>query len=165
MAKVDKRETITIKLRPGRDDDLIRWWARLEGNKNSTIKSVLRSGLELPEPAPTAAADTADVEALKGELSALYGELSALRQAVAQVPTLIRSQGGAAPGGPDYSADIAALYAELSTLREWADNLVTALNQQIQGQSMIVDVPADSTPRMEDEKREQRRANMKRQKW
>lgn len=55
-AMADKRVTMTVKLRPGKDDDLIAWWQSLEpGNfetdgKQSIIKAVLRAGLELPQP-------------------------------------------------------------------------------------------------------------------
>lgn len=53
----DKRVTVTIKLTPGRDDDLIIWWRNLQkgtyherSGKQEALKKFLRLGLDMPEP-------------------------------------------------------------------------------------------------------------------
>lgn len=46
------RLSATLQLVGGQDDDLIRWVANIPlGGRNAAIKTVLRCGLELPQPA------------------------------------------------------------------------------------------------------------------
>lgn len=49
MTTAKKRETATIKMTPGKDDDLIRWFRKLpKGERNETLKNLLRAGLGKP---------------------------------------------------------------------------------------------------------------------
>lgn len=66
----DQRETITIKLTPGKDDDLIQWWQSLPKGDHKTdgrqgvVKSTLRAGLQYPIPEP----QREKIEAIQHEL-------------------------------------------------------------------------------------------------
>lgn len=58
MAKRDTRFTVTIKLRPGKDDDIIAWWSQQQKGDHATpgrqdaAKDALRAGIGLPPPPP-----------------------------------------------------------------------------------------------------------------
>lgn len=94
MAKDEKRQQkrvgITVQLIEGVDDDLIQWLSRLpKGERQSTIKRLLRRALRLPMPEDAGR----DVEAewrrwAEGQIVALQDETLKLRGELSRRPAL-----------------------------------------------------------------------------
>lgn len=89
----DRRRTITVKLTPGKDDDLIRWWKKLEkgdhttpnGGKQEVAKRTLRLGIGLPQPQSEAPAiHITAQEAIEKLRDELYADLD---RALSNMPT------------------------------------------------------------------------------
>lgn len=86
MAK-DNRTTLTIKLTPGKDDALIKWWNGLDkgdyqstdNTRQSSAKQALRRALDLPD-APTHA-----VISNNGEVEALQQHIKNLEQWIQKI--------------------------------------------------------------------------------
>jgi len=80
------RMTVTLQLYVGQDDALIRWVENITlGTRNSALKRVLCNGLNLPELARPAAAQSTQpgisqtdlIEALQAQLENMRGEMAA----------------------------------------------------------------------------------------
>lgn len=75
------RETITIKLTPGKDDDLIAWWESLPlgdyqtPGRQRVIKQALRRALDMP-----ATVEPSSPQPLTVDLSELYALIAQQRQ-------------------------------------------------------------------------------------
>lgn len=73
------RVTVTLKLQPGVDDDLILWWQSLpKGKRQSEVKRRLRAVLHLSEPQTTLLENTlrqvtAEIQAMQQMLTKFSG--------------------------------------------------------------------------------------------
>ena len=85
-----KRVTITLKLLPGKDDDLIDWWLSIPvGGRQSLVKGVLRAYAQQALGLPP----KDDATWIRETLSALPGYLEQVVARVAAAPPILTHKG------------------------------------------------------------------------
>lgn len=151
MTTAHKRATLTAKLTPGKDDDLLDWLDALpNGVKNTTIKNTLRAGMGL-----------APVDYSADDLDALRQQLDALQQAVAAIPALVKhaSIDGAAER-------LAVVETELGRVGEWLNYLNARVEQATSDPALLPpSPPAEETQQLDTSALDARAAKLKRNQW
>ncbi len=146
----NNRVPAIIQLTPGKDDDLIRWLRKIPiGGRNATLKTALRSGLDLPQPEP-ATGSTSSLE----QLAALTGEVQALKAAVTGVNRV--------PVVPLDQLD------QMGQLLDQMDRIQYRLNQleaQVSGYPATPVPIIEAAPELTEAELAQRSAKLKKMKW
>lgn len=89
-----KRVTITLKLLPGKDDDLIDWWVSIPaGGRQSLVKGVLRAYAQQTSGLPPGSPQQDDATWIRETLAALPGYLEQVVARVAAAPPILAHKG------------------------------------------------------------------------
>lgn len=184
MSSKDKRETITVKLTPGKDDDLINWWNRLpkgtnlpgENTRQNILKTMLRTALDLPiPPADADALDrlTAEFAAALDEererRAALEQELQRQKTITANLPALVKQIASSSTPAALDDARVTELEQRIDSIMTWA-NGVHALLQNgavaAASSSTVADEPAPVVEDgLTDAEQQQRARKLKKAQW
>lgn len=189
----DNRVTLTVKLHPVKDADLIQWLENLpmgdhtsiDTGRNFALKHLLRSALGLPIPTPTADAiqtlytqTSAAFETVSAELDSqrqraadLQAELERIAAVTANLPTIVKKLAPAAPTAPAVdTAEIEAIKQQIAALMTWANEVHGMIhNGTVQQSADVQPVATEPAPAVEDglteEELGQRKRRLKRAQW